>query len=96
VGAIRFALEHDDLCGPVNLAGPNPVTNAEFTQAVGEVMHRPTRLVVPGFALRLVRGSELVDEMVLTGPRVVPAVLRKHSYSFQHRTVTAALTAALE
>ena len=96
VDAIRFALEHDDVCGPVNLAGPNPVTNAEFTQAVGEVMHRPTRLVVPGFALRLVRGSELVDEMVLTGPRVVPAVLRKHSYPFQHRTVTAALTAALE
>jgi uncharacterized protein len=82
--------------GPVNLAGPNPVTNAEFTQAVGEVMHRPTLLVVPGFALRLVLGGELVDEMVLTGPRVVPAVLRKHSYPFQHRTVTAALAAALE
>ncbi|HXT43901.1 MAG TPA: TIGR01777 family oxidoreductase [Pseudonocardiaceae bacterium] len=96
VGAIRFALEHDEVCGPVNLTGPNPVTNAEFTQAVGEVMHRPTLLVVPGFALRLVRGGELVDEMVLAGPRAVPVVLRKHGYPFQHRTVTAALAAALE
>nr|MDQ4103787.1 TIGR01777 family oxidoreductase [Actinomycetota bacterium] len=39
VGAIRFALENDQLSGPVNLSGPNPVTNAEFTKAVGEAMH---------------------------------------------------------
>ncbi len=96
VGAIRFALEHDEVAGPVNLTGPNPVTNAEFTRAVGEVMHRPTLLVVPGFALRLVLGAELVNEMVLTGPRAVPAVLCRQGYSFQHRTVTAALAAALE
>jgi len=96
VGAMRFALEHDELSGPVNLSGPNPVTNAEFTKAVGEVMHRPTPLVVPGFALRLVRGAELVDEMVLTGQRAVPAVLRKHRYPFQHTTLQAALVAALE
>ncbi len=96
VGAIRFALEHDGLSGPVNLSGPDPVTNAEFTKAVGEAMHRPTPLVVPGFALRLARGAELVDEMVLTGQRAVPAVLRKHRYPFQHTTLPAALVAALE
>ncbi len=96
VGAIRFALEHDELSGPVNLSGPDPVTNAEFTTAVGEAMHRPTPLVVPGFALRLVRGAELVNEMVLTGQRAVPAVLRRHGYPFQHTTLSAALAAALE
>ncbi|MBV9162054.1 MAG: TIGR01777 family oxidoreductase [Pseudonocardiales bacterium] len=96
VGAIRFALEHDELSGPVNLSGPDPVTNAEFTRAMGEVMHRPTPLVVPGFALRLLRGTELVKEMVLTGQRAVPAVLRTHGYPFQHPTLTAALVAALE
>jgi uncharacterized protein len=95
VGATRFALEHEELSGPVNLSGPNPVTNAEFTKAVGEAMHRPTPLVVPGFALRLIRGAELVDEMVLTGQRAVPAVLRKHHYPFQHTTLQAALAAAL-
>ncbi|MGH3928758.1 MAG: TIGR01777 family oxidoreductase, partial [Pseudonocardiaceae bacterium] len=96
VGAIRFVLENDQVSGPVNLTGPHPVTNAEFTQTMGEVMHRPTLLVVPGFALRLLRGAELVDEMVLTGQRAVPGVLCREDYPFQHGTVTAALTAALE
>ncbi|HZE00788.1 MAG TPA: TIGR01777 family oxidoreductase [Pseudonocardiaceae bacterium] len=96
VGAIRFAVEHDELAGPVNLSGPDPVTNQEFTKAVGEVMHRPAPLVVPGFALRLIRGAELVDEMVLTGQRAVPAVLRRHRYPFQHPTLQAALAAALK
>ncbi|MGH3787306.1 MAG: TIGR01777 family oxidoreductase [Pseudonocardiaceae bacterium] len=96
VGAIRFVLEHDEVAGPVNLTGPNPVTNAEFTQAMGEAMNRPTLLVVPGFALRLARGAELADEMVLTGPRAVPAVLCQQGYPFQHRTIEAALAAALK
>lgn len=96
VGAIRFVLERDAISGPVNLTGPDPVTNAEFTRAMGEAMHRPTLLVVPAFALRLARGAELVDEMVLTGPRAVPGVLRTHGYPFQHPTLPAALAAALE
>ncbi len=96
VGALRFVLENDAVSGPVNFTGPEPVTNAEFTQAMGEAMHRPTLLVVPGFALRLARGAELVDEMVLTGQRAVPGVLRKHGYPFQHETLSAALAAALE
>ncbi|MGH3769396.1 MAG: TIGR01777 family oxidoreductase [Pseudonocardiaceae bacterium] len=96
VGAIRFALEHDELSGPVNLSGPDPVTNTEFTRAVGEAMHRPTPLVVPSFALRLIRGAELVDEMVMAGQRAVPAALRQHGYQFQHPTLSAALAAALE
>ena len=96
VGAIRFAIENDELAGPVNLSGPDPVTNAEFTRAMGEAMHRPAPLVVPSFALRLVLGAELVDEMALIGQRAVPAVLRKHGYPFQHPTLPAALAAALE
>lgn len=96
VGAIRFVLEHDTVSGPVNLVGPEPVTNAEFTRTMGEVMHRPTLLVVPSFALRLVQGAELVDQLVLTGQRAVPGVLRRQGYRFQHPTLTAALAAALE
>jgi uncharacterized protein (TIGR01777 family) len=95
VGAIRFLLEHEEISGPVNLTGPRPVTNAEFTRTVGELMHRPTPLVVPAFALRLARGSELVDEIVMAGQRALPGVLLRHRYPFQHPTLTAALTAAL-
>lgn len=96
VRAIRFAIENDELAGPVNLSGPDPVTNAEFTRAMGEAMHRPAPLVVPSFALRLVLGAELVDEMALIGQRAVPAVLRKHGYPFRHPTLPTALAAALE
>ncbi|MGH3979739.1 MAG: TIGR01777 family oxidoreductase [Pseudonocardiaceae bacterium] len=96
VGAIRFVLEHPEMAGPVNLTGPAPVTNAEFTRAFGEAMKRPTVLVVPGFALRLARGAELTDEAVLTSLRVVPAALEKHGYPFEHETVGAALAAALD
>ena len=96
VGAIRFAVENDEIAGPVNLSGPEPVTNAEFTNTVGEVMHRPAPFVVPGFALHMILGAELVDDMILAGQRAVPAVLRRHGYRFQHPTLRAALTAALE
>jgi uncharacterized protein len=96
IGAIRFALEHNELSGPVNFSGPHPVTNAEFTKAVGEAMGRPTPLPVPAFALRLALGAELVDEMALIGQRAVPAALRTHGYPFQHTTLPEALKAALD
>lgn len=94
--AIRHVLEHDDLSGPVNLTGPAPVTNAEFTRAFGQALNRPAVLVVPGFALRIARGSELTDEMALSGQRAVPAALQRHGYEFAHPTLDAALAAALD
>lgn len=95
VGAIRFVLEHGGVSGPVNLTGPEPVTNAEFTRIVGEVLHRPAVLAVPGFALRLALG-EFADVGVLSGQRAVPRVLRDRGYVFQHPTVGAALSAVLD
>ena len=49
VRALLFAISHDDVSGPVNLTGPAPVTNAEFTAALGRTVNRPTPLIVPGF-----------------------------------------------
>ena len=54
VRALLFAITHDELSGPVNFTGPAPVTNAEFTAALGRTVNRPTPLMVPGFALRAV------------------------------------------
>jgi uncharacterized protein len=94
VGAMRFLVEHPDVTGPVNLAGPEPATNAQFTAALAEVLRRPAPLAVPAFALRAVLG-QLAEELVLTGPFAVPAVLEEHGYQFRHRTVADALGAAV-
>lgn len=95
-GAIRFVLEHAEVSGPVNVTGPAPVTNAEFTRAFAAALNRPAVLVVPGFAVRIMRGGELADQVALIGQRAVPAALERHGYEFAHPTVGAALTAALD
>ena len=95
VGIIRFALEQESVHGPVNVVGPNAATNAEFTRALGEALHRPAVLVVPSFALKIAQGHELAEELVLAGPRVRPAVLEEHGYPFAHPTIGAALRVAV-
>lgn len=86
IAAIRFAVEHDTLAGPVNLTGPAPVTNVEFTKALSDALHRPAPWVVPGFALRLVLG-ELADEGVLAGQRAVPRALERAGFRFAHESL---------
>jgi len=97
VGAIRHVLgTHvpagtDGIAGPVNLTGPEPVTNREFTKALGRVVHRPVVLPpVPRVALRLAIG-EFADVGVVAGQRVRPRVLEESGYRFRHETVEQAL-----
>jgi len=94
IGAIRFLLDND-VHGPVNLTGPTPVTNAEFTRALAGVVHRPAVLPVPRFAPSLLLGRELADQLLFTSQRVEPAVLTEHGYRFRHPDVTSALRAAV-
>ncbi|MFD3707136.1 TIGR01777 family oxidoreductase [Nocardia sp. NPDC058658] len=94
VGAIIFALTHPELSGPINVTGPAPVTNAEFTRALGRALHRPTPFIVPGFALQALVG-ELADS-IMHGPRAIPAVLENAGYTYQHPTIGAALSAAVD
>ena len=75
LGALRNIIEHNSLRGPVNLAGPNPVTNAEFTKILAGVLSRPAFFTVPGFALKAALGKEAANEMLLSGQRVEPAKL---------------------
>lgn len=93
VRALLFAISHRNLSGPVNITGPAPVTNAEFTTALGRAMNRPTPLIVPGFALRAVLG-ELAEEGVLGGQRAIPAALEDAGFRFHHNTVGEALAYA--
>ncbi|AOW92891.1 TIGR01777 family protein [Rhodococcus sp. WMMA185] len=94
VEAIKFVLTREDISGPVNLSGPAPVTNAQFSDALARVLHRPAPWVVPGFALSALVG-EFAREGVLSGQRAIPAVLEEAGYSFRHNTVGEALSAAL-
>jgi len=94
VGAIAFLLEND-VSGPVNLTGPEPVTNAEFTKSVGRALHRPTLLPVPKFGPALVLGREASNEMAMWSQRVVPDVLSKAGYQFVHPTADDATKAEL-
>jgi uncharacterized protein (TIGR01777 family) len=93
VDAIRFLLTAD-VSGPVNLTGPTPVTNAEFTRSLAPAVHRPAVLAVPGPAIRLALG-EFGRSSVLAGQRAVPAKLEAAGYRFTHTSLDAALQEAL-
>ncbi|WP_338051212.1 TIGR01777 family oxidoreductase [Pseudonocardia acidicola] len=95
VGAIRFAIENDALTGPVNLTGPTPVTNAEFTSALASALGRPTAFPVPAFAIRAALG-EMGQELLLNGQRAIPAKLLHAGFQFRHQALGEALAAATE
>lgn len=94
LAAILFTLDTPALTGPVNLTAPQPVTNAEFTRALGKAVHRPAILPAPAFALRLALGA-MADEALLASARAVPAQLSEAGFPFAHPTVDAALGAEL-
>jgi len=93
LGAVTFLLERADITGPVNVVGPEPVTNATFTQVFGRLLRRPTVLVIPGFALHLVLGEYATEP--LRSQRVLPAVLARAGFTWAHPALESALRAAL-
>jgi uncharacterized protein len=90
VRALLFAISQPALSGPVNLTGPAPVTNAEFTTAFGRAVNRPTPLALPGVAVRAALG-EFADEGLLTGQRAIPSALERAGFRFHHNTIGEAL-----
>lgn len=94
VSAMVLLLENEELYGPVNLCGPAPVTNAEFTRAFGHVLHRPAPWWVPGIAMKAVLG-QAAEEMALFGQRAMPRVLEEAGFTFRHNEIASALAAAL-
>ena len=93
LAAVRFLLDRADLAGPVNLTGPAPVTNAEFTRVLAEELHRPAVLAVPGPALRAALGG--FGREALASQRVVPGVLTRAGFPFSQPDVRAAMRWAL-
>lgn len=84
-----------DLAGPVNLVGPAPVTNRDYTKALGHALHRPTLPVpVPGFVLTAGLG-EFAKQGVLTGQRLQPTALLRSGFAFQDSDLRSALESGL-
>lgn len=94
VAALRFLLDRPDLTGPVNLCAPTPVTNDEYTRAVGAALRRPTPFPVPAFAMRAALGR-FADETALAGHRVYPHRLLEAGFEFRHRELEPALAEIL-
>jgi uncharacterized protein len=93
VEVLLLAIDTPALSGPVNVAAPGAVSNAELARAIGEVLRRPSWLPVPAAALRL-RFGEGADPL-LTGQRAVPAALERAGYRFRHPSLRPALASVL-
>jgi uncharacterized protein (TIGR01777 family) len=94
VGLFLWALDSDQVSGTVNATAPNPVTNREFSKALGQALHRPAFMPVPKFAVTAMRGGELADA-VAGGARVLPRRALDMGYEFRHPELDEALRAAL-
>ena len=94
VRAATLLIESSDLRGPFNFGAPVPVTNAEFTDTLGEVVHRPTFLVAPRFALKAALGGMAGD--LLGSMRVSPSALVDAGFTFEQPDLRSALEAALQ
>jgi len=94
VGLILWSLDNDQVSGVLNATAPNPVTNREFSKALGRALNRPAVLPVPKLAVAIARGGELA-EIVSGGARALPRRALDLGYEFEYPELDPALEAAL-
>lgn len=92
--AVEFLLESPTAQGPFNLTMPESQTNAEFTDALGDALHRPTFLAAPGIALKAALGTSIAKDL-LGSLRVSPKALTGAGFSFEHPDLASTIDAAL-
>lgn len=90
VGAIHHAMQSPEVQGPMNVVGPEPVTNATFTATLGRLLHRPTLAAVPAFALKAIFG-EMAEGTILASQRARAGVLEATGFRFLHPSLSSAL-----
>jgi uncharacterized protein (TIGR01777 family) len=90
VGAVHHVIKTETLQGPVNVVGPCPATNAEFTKTLASVLSRPAILPMPAFAARLAFG-QMADELLLASQHVEPTKLLASGYVFHQPDLRKAL-----
>lgn len=92
IGLIQWALS-TQVSGPINAVAPEPVTMKMFSEILGRVLHRPSWLPVPSFALKILLGE--LGTLMTTGQRVIPTQALTNGYTFQYPTLEPALRAVL-
>ena len=93
IALIDFLLRKADAEGPYNACAPQPVRNRDFTQELGQALHRPTLMPMPGFALRLLLGE--MSTLLLGGQRIVPRRLLDAGFEFRFPELKEALADVL-
>lgn len=94
VRILLWALDNDRVSGTINASAPNPVTNGEFSRALGRVLRRPAVVPVPKFALWPILGGELADAAT-SSLRVVPRRALDLGFEFRYPEIEPALHSAL-
>jgi uncharacterized protein (TIGR01777 family) len=90
VGILLWALDDEQVNGVVNASSPNPVTNKEFSKALGRALNRPAVMPVPGLVLDLKFGKEF-GQVLRGGARVIPKRTEELGYEFKHPDLDEAL-----
>ncbi|MGI8579454.1 MAG: TIGR01777 family oxidoreductase [Solirubrobacteraceae bacterium] len=93
VGIYLAAIDNSKWTGVVNGSAPEPVTNREFSKALGRALHRPAVAPVPALAIKLLYGE--MAEVVTGGQRAIPGRTLELGYSFEHPELDEALRSAL-
>jgi uncharacterized protein (TIGR01777 family) len=93
VAIVDTLINREDLQGAFNASAPQPVTNAEFSQTLAEVLHRPMLLPLPAWLLNTLLGE--MAELLLGSQRVMPERLLSNGYTFQYENLQLALNQIL-
>lgn len=88
--AIDFLFLRPDIHGPVNLVAPECVTQKKFSHTLGKVLHRPSFITTPAFALKVFYG-QMAKELLLNGQHVIPAILDQLDFHFNYPELKPAL-----
>jgi uncharacterized protein (TIGR01777 family) len=90
IGAFNFLISNIAQKGVYNLTSPSPVTNSQFTTALGRELKRSVFFTIPSFVIKVVFG-EMGDKLLLNGSAVYPKKLLDNGYEFKFKSIEPAL-----
>lgn len=94
VGMIRWAIDNDEVEGPLNVVAPETLNNRDFGRVVGRIIHKPAGLPVPALVVKAMLGERSM--ILLEGQFVVPKKAQDLGYTFRYPTAEAAVMHMLD